>query len=237
VLRGLLNSLAKLWPSSQDGLWRGHRTLLIDGSSLSMPDTPELQKEYGQPGAQAKGCGFPVMHLLAVFNAATGFLTSMSTAAMRTHDMSQVPSVHPELKEGDIIIGDRAFGSFAHLVLLGSRKVFGLFRMHQKQIINFRPHRKSRSVVSQNVRRKGMPTSRWIKRLGQYDQLVEYLKPKSRPKWLDEAAYAALPATLIVREVRYKITAHGHRTREVTLITTLLDPIACPTLALAEGWE
>jgi len=66
VLRSLLSSLAKSWPISQDGLWRGHRTLLIDGSSLSMPDTPELQKEYGQPGAQAKGCGFPMMHLLAI---------------------------------------------------------------------------------------------------------------------------------------------------------------------------
>ena len=29
--------------------WRGHRIWLIDGSSFSMPDTPELQEAFGQP--------------------------------------------------------------------------------------------------------------------------------------------------------------------------------------------
>ena len=44
--------LAKLLSSLQlhtksDGLWNGHRTFLIDGSSVSMPDTPELQSKFG----------------------------------------------------------------------------------------------------------------------------------------------------------------------------------------------
>jgi hypothetical protein len=43
----------------QDGRWHGHRTWIMDGSSFSMPDTPALQKHFGQPGAQASGCGFP----------------------------------------------------------------------------------------------------------------------------------------------------------------------------------
>jgi len=234
VLRGLLAFLAERWPISQGGRWRGHRTFLVDGSSLSMPDTPELQKEYGQPGAQAKGCGFPVMHLLALFDAATGFLISAATAALRTHDMSRVPSVHQELEEGDLLVGDRAFCSFAHLALLAARQAFGLFRAHPKQIVDFRPHRKSKSQSARKSNRKGLPTSRWLKRLGRHDQLVEYAKPPSRPKWLDEAAYAALPETLVVREVRYTIAVRGCRTHEVTLATTLLDPMAYPASALAE---
>ena len=43
----------------------GHRTFLVSGSSFSMPDTAALQAHFGQPGNQAKGCGFPVAHILA----------------------------------------------------------------------------------------------------------------------------------------------------------------------------
>src|SRR5438874_13570349 len=58
-----------LFPEVQTtGRWRGHRTWTLDGSSYSMPDTPELQAHFGQPSAQAKGCGFPVAHLLALFH-------------------------------------------------------------------------------------------------------------------------------------------------------------------------
>jgi hypothetical protein len=35
-----------------------------------MPDTPALQKHFGQPSGQKKGCGFPVAHLLVLFEAA-----------------------------------------------------------------------------------------------------------------------------------------------------------------------
>lgn len=231
LFRSLIALLARRWPAAADNRWRGHRTFLVDGSSLSMPDTPELQQAYGQPGGQAKGCGFPVMHLLALFDAATGFLISVATAALRTHDMSQIASLHPEMDEGDILVGDRACCSFAHLAMLKARQLFGLFRVHQRQIVDFRPHR---PCASRKSPRTGRPTSRWLKRLGRHDQLVEYAKPKSRPTWLDDATHASLPATIVVRELRYTIAVRGHRTRVVTLATTLLDPVAYPAAALAE---
>lgn len=212
-----------------DRLWRGHRTFLIDGSSTSMPDTPELQEAFGQPGAQKPGCGFPVMHLLALFDATTGLLLSLVPAPLRTHDMSQVEEVHPQLHEGDVLVGDRGFCSFAHFALLQARNVFGVFRAHQRQIIDFQPRRR---VARKGE--KGRPTSRWLKRLGRLDQLVEYPKPQQRPKWMTAEAYAQLPATLTIRELRYTICIPGRRTREVTLATTLLDPVRYPAAALAE---
>jgi hypothetical protein len=72
-----------------DGLWHGHRTFAIDGSSFSMPDTPELQAVFGQPGNQAQGCGFPVARFLALFDSATGFLIDVLSAPLRTRDMSR----------------------------------------------------------------------------------------------------------------------------------------------------
>src|SRR5215510_13518258 len=60
-----------------DGRWHGHRTFFVDGSGCSMPDTPVLQEEFGQPGEQQPGCGFPVARLLALFHAGTGLLTQL----------------------------------------------------------------------------------------------------------------------------------------------------------------
>jgi hypothetical protein len=140
LFRGLVLLLRDRWPqAAPEGRWHGHRTLLIDGSSASMPDTPELQAAYGQPGGQRPGCGFPVMHLLALFDAATGLLLGIAGAPLRTHDLSAVGVLHPALAAGDLLVGDRAFGSFAHLALLQARRVLAVVRAHQRRIIDFRP--------------------------------------------------------------------------------------------------
>lgn len=236
VVQYLLRALCHYLDSTvlqTDGRWHGHRTFLIDGSSVSMPDTPELQKQFGQPGAQAPGCGFPVMHVLALFHATTGLLLNVVAAPLRTHDLSRVGQVHPDLNDGDILVGDRAFCSFAHLALLAARGIFGVFRAHQKQIVAFRPHRRCTSSGSRKRGQRGVPTSRWRKRLGRHDQLVEYVKPKNRPTWLTDQAFAALPDTILVRELRYTITERGRRTRVITLATTLLDPLRYPAADVA----
>jgi hypothetical protein len=82
VFRLVLGNLIRgLIPKTHaDGLWHGHRTFLIDGSSFSMPDTPQLQAHFGQSGAQRRGCGFPVAKLLALFHAGSGLLLEVLTA-------------------------------------------------------------------------------------------------------------------------------------------------------------
>ncbi len=161
------------------GRWRGHRTWLLDGSSYSMPDTPELRAYFGQPSLQAKGC----------------------------------------------------VASFAHLALLFLRNMHALFRCHQQQIVDFRVGRKH---TQQRNPHKGLPRSRYVRRLGHWDQVVEYRKPKIKPKWMDQVKFALLPETLLVRELRFLTPQRGYRTKVITLVTTLLDPVAYPAEALAE---
>jgi hypothetical protein len=194
----------RLTAAGRDGLWRGHRTFHIDGSSFSMPDTAELRQEFGQPGAQAAGCGFPTAHLLVPFDAHRGFLRKAVAAPLRTHDLRHAPAMHAELAKGDLLVGDRAFGSYAHLALCRSRGLHAAFRLHQR-----RPRGQRR------------------------DRLVEYRKPRERPAWLSEAAYAALPAAVAVRELRVRVGTPGGRTRVITLVTTLLDGRRYPARALA----
>jgi hypothetical protein len=235
VLETLLQRVGAAVRTTLDdaGRWCGHRLFHVDGSAFSMPDTPELQKEFGQPGCQRPGCGFPVAHSLTLFHAGTGFLLKVLTAPLRTHDMAQAALLHPELEEGDVLIGDRAFCSFAHLALLLRRKTHGVFRAHQRQVINFHPHRSYNGPGRRF--KKGRPSSRWLKRLGKHDQVVEYFKPKARyrPTWMSAEEYKSLPRSIIVRELRYQVP-RGRRTREVTLITTLLDAVQYPATELAQ---
>jgi Transposase DDE domain len=233
VLRGLLERVGRaLQPTLGDhGRWRGHRTFHVDGSSFSMPDKPALQSAFGQPGVQQTGCGFPVAHMLALFHAGSGFLIQVLAAPLRTHDLSQTGRLHPELRPRDLLVGDRAFGSFAHFALLVGRQLHGLFRAHQRQVISFVENRPHQEPGKRRI--KGLPTSRWLKRLGVKDQLVQYVKPKERPEWLDEPHWNALADTLQIRELQYRVERRGCRTGDVTLTTTLLDPDAYPAQELA----
>ena len=220
------------------GLWHGHRTWLLDGSSFSMADRPLLQKAFGQPGNQKESCGHPVAHFLALFHAGTGFLQRIIVSPMRTHDMAHAAGLHPELGESDIGIGDRAFASFAHLALISQAKRHAVFRCHQRQIVNFRPHRRHKTSAKDPA---GLPTSRWLKRLGKHDQLVEYHKPKTKPDWISQGEYATLPETVVVRELRVTIKLSNCRTKTITLVTTLLDPVRYPAQDIAalygQRWE
>jgi hypothetical protein len=204
-------------------LWHGHRTFWIDGSSTSMADTPALQKHFGQPGGQQAGCGFPVARLWGMFDARSGLLVKLLVSPLRTHEGSQVTRFHSELRSGDLIVGDRAFASYAHLALLSGRKLHGLFRVHQRQLVSFR---KDRKLIGKQPRGTVAlyATSRLIRKLGKYDQIVEYSKPESRPTWMSEGEFATLPESIIVRELRFRTKTKGCRTREITLVTTLLDP-------------
>jgi hypothetical protein len=105
LLRATGNALPQEPLDEHSGL--GHRCFWIDGSSFSMSDTPERQDHFGQPGGQQPGCGFSVVHLMALFHAGTGIVLRMLSAPLRTHDLSQAVKRHPSLRAGDVMVGDR----------------------------------------------------------------------------------------------------------------------------------
>jgi hypothetical protein len=234
LLRAVLRlAIAAVVPRTEvEGLWRGHRTFLVDGSSFSMPDEPELRRHFGQPGGQAPGCGFPVAKILALFHAGTGLLLDVVAAPLRAHDMGQVDAVHPTLKPGDVLVGDRGLCSFAHLATLLGRGVHAVLRVHQMQIVDFTPGR-PHAAPGDKAGAAGRPRSRWLGSLGGSDQVVEWLKPARRPAWMTAERFAGLPASIAVRELRYEVGRRGFRTRRVTLVTTLLEAQAYPPEALA----
>ncbi len=227
--------------TAESAQWLGHRVWMIDGTGVSMPDVPELQNHFGQPSGQRPGCGFPVAHLVMLFDLTTGMLLRVTTSPLRTYDMSKTAHLARELEPGDIVLGDRGFCSYAHLSMLQTRGNHGFFRMHQKQIVDFTPGRPMPTKLSYAANPKGLPHSLWVRSNGQLDHVVIWYKPKQKPKWMTQEEYAKLPAEITVRELRYQVKTAGFRVRVITLVTTLLDPLIYPKMELAtlyrRRWE
>lgn len=214
------------------------RVVMVDGSAASMPDTPALQNAFGQPGNVKPGCGFPVMHLLALFDHASGLLRDLLTHPGHTHDMAHACKLHPMLEPGDVLLGDRGFSSYAHIALLLQENLHGVLHVHQRQIVSFKPGRKSKRQLPKS-KRKDAPSSSFVKRLGKHDQLVDYHKPhpRNKPDWMSQAQYDQLPGSIRVRELRYTVKSKRGRKREVTIVTTLLDPVKYPKRELAKLYQ
>lgn len=215
----------------------GHRVWIIDGTGVSMPDVPELQNHFGQPSGQRRGCGFPVAHLVMLFDLTTGMLLRVTTGPLRTGDMSQTAHLACELEPGDIVLGDRGFCSYAHIAILISRGNHGVFRMHQKQIVDFTPGRPLPTKLSYAANPKGLPHSLWVRSNGDLDHVVVWYKPKTKPTWMTKEEHAQLPQEITVRELRYQVSAPGFRVCVITLVTTLLDPLIYPKMELARLYQ
>jgi Transposase DDE domain len=213
-------------------LWHGHRVFHVDGTGFSMPDTPELRRAFGMPSGQKRGCGFPVAHLLVLFSAQTGLLLDAWASPLRTGDMAQMPEAHLHLDAGDILIGDDAYGTYAHLALLLRENLHGLFPVHHRRIVDFTKGRPHTSDGKEAI--AGMPRSRWIQSLGKEDQLVEYFKPQQKPLWMSRKDFDALPDSILVREVRRTVCRPGLGKVTVTVVTTLLDARTYPAEELIE---
>jgi hypothetical protein len=219
--------------SRASDLFLTHRVFVVDGSTFSMPDTPELQAEFGQPGMQKAGCGFPAAHLLALFDLNTGMLIEAVASPLRTHDLAKMSRMHPHLREGDLLLGDTAFGSYAHFSLLSQAKLHGLMPNHQQRIVDFTPNRPYVGPGRKAV--KGLPRSRWIKSLGDDDQLVEWFKPPRCPTYMSREQYEALPESITVREIRRRVRHPGLGCWvELMIVTTLLDEKAYPAQKLVD---
>lgn len=184
---------------------------MADGSGVSMPDTPENQKKYPQSGRQKPGCGFPVMRIVALFSLATGVMLDLATGSLRAPENKLMRSLWSVLEPRDVLLSDRGFSSYAELYLLGRRGVDCVSRRNQR--------RKPSTV---------------IKRLGKNDHLVEWRKMKPCPKRLSKEQWRGIPETMIVREIEVIMDIPGFRTKKVSVVSTLLDPKAYPTDAIAQ---
>lgn len=193
-------------------LWRGHRVKVVDGSSVSMPDTPENQKKWPQPKAQKPGCGFPVMRIVAMFSLATGAVLDLAGDALSIHERLLFKRLWSRLEKGDVALADRGFCSFADIYCLLQIGVESVMRKHQ-------------------ARSAGQTT---LKKLGKNDLLVQWTKTLIRPAWLTIRQWREMPQKITLRQIKAIAEIPGFRSQTIIIVTTLIDHKKYPAKAFSD---
>ncbi|HEY2430982.1 MAG TPA: IS4 family transposase [Acidimicrobiales bacterium] len=202
----LMRSLGhRLHDEAPEGwLWCGRRVKVVDGTTVSLPDTAANPQEYPRSRSQEPGLGFPIARMVVLFCLATGAVLEAAVGkyqGKQTGENAWYRRLWEEgLSAGDVSLGDRYYGSYFDIAPLSRRGVDGVYRLHQLRVADFRRGR----------------------RLGKEDHVVTWSKP-ARPDWMERATYDDLPGTMEVRVVRVHVDRRGFRTRVLDLVTTLLD--------------
>lgn len=190
-------------------LWYGRAVKVVDGTSVSMPDTEANQREYPQPSGQKKGCGFPVMRLVVSFCLTTGILLSWRKGKLNVHERNLWHNMWEDYEKGDVILADCGFCSFADYWSLTQRGIDCVMRLQRS--------RKEKKI---------------IKKFNKNDRLVQWKKQK-KPKWITDEQWENIPKEMTVRHVNVKVDIAGFRTKHFIVATTLLDEKKYPREALA----
>jgi hypothetical protein len=204
------------------GLLQGRPIKVVDGSGVTLADTPANRKAYPAPKTQHKlNTGFPWMRLLVIFNLAGGGISALLQGNLHQAELRLLHLLMDVLEKGDILIGDQGFGNFVALTLL------------QQIGVDFIA-RSARLVDGRKARR----------RLGRNDWLICWKKGPKPSAILTPKQNAQLPKEVAVRIVRGSLYVKGFRVRQVTLVTTLLDPgsgirprRSCAPTCGAGGWR
>src|SRR5262249_5014446 len=185
-------------------LWKGRRVCLFDGSTVSLPDTPENRRESPLVYNQVPGTNFAIARIGAIISLSCGAILDLGTcryAGKGQGEVSLLRRLWDVLRPGDVLVGDRLMSGWGGMYLLKQRGVDTVSRLSAHRRADFR---------------KGT-------RLGKDDHLVEWKKPTSI-RSVDRRTYNALPDSITVREVRSRGEQPGFRTRSVVVVTTILDP-------------
>lgn len=191
--------------------WQGLRLVAVDGTGLSMPDTAVNQAVWPQSRSIAPGRGFPELKLVGLFSLASGALLGWVEGNRRNSEQRLWQGLWPLLCKGDLVLGDRGFDSYLNLAMVPLHGAHLLVKMTSLR----KPHWEAG------------------RRLGPDDQLQQWRRPR-RPDWCSPEQWAEVPQEITVRMIRRHLSCPGFRTTTLTVVTTLLDPVAYPADELIE---
>lgn len=195
-----------------DLTWCGRRVIVADGSTITMDDTEENQKEYPQPQSQKEGCGFPMANIVVLFCLKTGAVLETIIGSLSIGELNLFRRLYEYLQPGDIALADRLYSSYADICLLKAISIDSVFRLHARRKTDFQ---------------KG-------KILGVKDHIVTWFRPRYCPSGLEKSLFDKLPLSIQLREIQYQVEIKGFRTQQVTIVTTLLDDKLYTKESLAE---
>lgn len=186
--------------------WQGRRVRIVDGTTVTMPDTLKNQAAFPQQGGQQPGLGFPICRIVGITCLANGALLNAAIGRFQGKggdEQTLLRSIQDTFQTGDIVLADAFFATYFFIAAMQAKGVDILMEQHgsRKRSTDFRRGRS----------------------LGARDHMIVIDKPKKRPDWMSRAEYAGAPATLTLREFK----AGGK-----IMVTTLVSPHVAPKPAL-----
>jgi hypothetical protein len=200
--------------SHERWLWKGRRVLAYDGSTLSMPDTPENQQAYPQPPQQQPGLGFPLMRIAAFFSLSCGAVLELgmcSNSGKGHSELGMLRQLWGFLRPGDVVLSDRYMCAWYEIFMMKQRGIDSVTRLHHCRTADFR---------------RG-------KRLGKGDHIVQWRRP-GRIRTIDLQSQKQLPEWLLIRETLVQVQQPGFRSQNIIVVTTLLDAAEVTASDLAD---
>jgi hypothetical protein len=147
-----------------------------------------------------------MMRFVVLFNVLSGAIFAVAQGSLAVSELSLLALLTSQLAKGDILIGDRGFGCYPAIALL--------------------QHSLGIDFIGRTTR--PIDGRRRLKRLGRKDWLIQWKKGTKASPWMTLSQWLGLPSILTLRAVKGSLYQKGYRVRQVTVITTLLDPELYP---------
>ena len=206
ILTSVLSTLAKrtaeeLQTSTADQWkWNGRSVFIVDGSSVSMPDTPKNQRKYPQPPTQAKGLGFPLARIAVLLSLATGACHDLAIAPYKgkgTGETNLFRRMYDTLKPGDVVLADALFDDYFIACELCERGIDIVARAQYER------------------------TGSWAVESRPDGDILVWKRP-NKPRGMTGEKYRSYPKTLLMREVAVDARDKNNRVQQFKVVTTIL---------------
>lgn len=114
-LERLFRRLAKPFaaPGTPGAWYRGRRLVSLDGTTIDLPDTPELEARFGRPAASRGISSFPQLRLLGLAETGTHALFATVVDRYDSSEVGLAPQLLLHLRPDMLCLADRAFVGFA----------------------------------------------------------------------------------------------------------------------------
>jgi hypothetical protein len=194
-------------------LLRGRALKAVDGSALTLSDTPKNRSTY-PPLQCADRPSFPMMRIVVLFSVLSGAIAALASGSLASSELALFSSLSHQLIGGDILLGDRGFGCYPLIAWV--KLSLGV------------------DFIGRTTRR--VDGRRRLRRLAHNDWLVLWKRSTTPSPWLSCLQWAGLPREMTLRAVKGRCYAKGFRVRQVTLVTTLLDPELYPAQEILQAY-
>jgi len=194
-------------------LLQGRPLKVADGSAVTLQDTPQNRAAY-PPVLAGRTPTFPQLKGVVLFSLLSGAILAVAPGTLGTSELALLHCLARHLAAGDVLLGDRAFGNYSVIAWLQALSV---------------------DFLGRTTRR--VDGRRRLRRLGRNDWLLQWKKtPSCTSPWLDRLQRVAFPSEITLRAVKGSCYQKGFRVRQITVVTTLLDPELYPAQEILQAY-